>query len=63
MGSGLKLGRNPNPDWVETVVALLDAGADTHGAWVTEKPPSSEVAALLLACGVTPPSEADEPAS
>ena len=63
VGSGLKLGRNPDPDWVGTVTTLLDAGADTQGAWVTENPPSSEVGALLRARGVTPPSEADEPAS
>ena len=63
VGSGLKLGRNPDPDWVSTVTTLLDAGADPQGAWVTEKPPSSEVAALLRARGVIPPTEVDDPAS
>jgi hypothetical protein len=39
---------------VATVEALLDAGASADGAWVTGKPPSDEVATLLLAHGIGP---------
>jgi len=41
-------------DWVATVQALLDAGADTANAWISAKPPSDDVAALLLAHGISP---------
>jgi ankyrin repeat protein len=55
IGSGLRLGRDPHPDWPATVSALLDAGASTDGITVSpddQKPPSPEVAALLRARGI-----------
>ena len=44
-------------DWVATCAVLLDAGASREGVWVTGKPPSEDVAAVLARYGVTP----DEP--
>jgi ankyrin repeat protein len=55
VGSGLRFGRDPNPDWVATVQILIDAGASLEGAWVDIKPPSPEVAALLRTHGVRDP--------
>jgi ankyrin repeat protein len=55
VGSGLRLGRDPHPDWPATVSALLDAGAATDGITLSpedQKPPSPEVAALLRARGI-----------
>lgn len=56
VGSGLRLGHDPQPDWPATVSALLDAGASTQGITLSPddpKPPSPEVAALLRARGIT----------
>ena len=44
-------------DWVATCTVLLEAGASREGAWITDKPPSEEVATLIARYGVTP----DEP--
>ena len=44
-------------DWVGACAALLDAGASREGVWVTGKPPSEDVAALIAGYGITP----DEP--
>src|SRR6266581_517652 len=55
VGSGLRLGHDPHPDWPATVAALLDAGASTEGIVLSPddpKPPSPEVAALLRARGI-----------
>ena len=55
VGSGMRLGHDPDPDWAATVSALLDAGASTAGITLSpedQKPPSPEVAALLRARGV-----------
>ena len=55
VGSGLRLGHDPQPDWPATVSALLDAGASTQGITLSPddpKPPSPEVAALLRARGI-----------
>ena len=63
VGSGLRLGHHPDPDWPATVRALLDAGAATDGIVLSpddQKPPSPEVAALLRARGI--PGEAESPA-
>jgi hypothetical protein len=52
VGSGMRLGHDPHPDWPATVSALLDAGASTGGITLSPddpKPPSPEVAALLQA--------------
>ncbi len=61
VGSGLRLGHAPDPDWVATVHALVAAGASTDGVWVAGKPPSDDVAAVLHAYGVDAPDE-EEPA-
>ncbi|HEX5117633.1 MAG TPA: ankyrin repeat domain-containing protein [Pseudonocardiaceae bacterium] len=45
--------------WVDTVRLLLDAGATRHDVWVSDKPPSDEVGALLRAYGIAPDDEAE----
>jgi ankyrin repeat protein len=60
VGSGMRLGHNPHPDWPATVSALLDAGASAGGVVLSPddpKPPSPEVAALLRARGIPGPTE------
>ena len=55
VGSGMRLGHAPDPDWPGTVGALLDAGASTGGILLSpddQKPPSAEVAAVLRARGI-----------
>jgi hypothetical protein len=55
VGSGVRLGGNPDPDWAGTVRALIDAGASTAGIVLSpddDKPPSPEVAALLSDYGI-----------
>ncbi len=64
VGSGERSGR-PG-DWIETVRLLVEAGADRHDVWVSEKPPSEAVAHLLHHYGITPdeptaPLPSDEP--
>jgi ankyrin repeat protein len=58
VGSGDPPRHHPDGDWGATIQALLDAGANTDNAWIPDKPPSDEVAALLLAHGIGP---SDEP--
>jgi ankyrin repeat protein len=55
VGSGFKLGHAADPDWVATVQALIDRGASLENAWVPGKPPSGEVAELLIAHSVQQP--------
>ena len=50
VGSGERSGE-PG-DWTGTVRLLIEAGASTHGVWVTGKPPSEEVADLLTHYGI-----------
>jgi hypothetical protein len=55
VGSGMRLGGNPAPDWPGTVRALIEAGASTAGIVLSpddDKPPSPEVAALLSDYGI-----------
>lgn len=55
VGSGIRPGQNPEPDWVATVLALIVAGASTAGLALSPdnpKPPSPEVAQLLREHGV-----------
>ena len=52
VGSGEQAGK-PG-DWIETVRLLIEAGATRTGVWITGKPPSEEIAALLLQYGTTP---------
>lgn len=52
VGSGERPTNVPNPDWSQTVRALLDRGASTDGIELAHddpKPPSVEVAALIRA--------------
>jgi ankyrin repeat protein len=54
-GSGFQPDTAPDPDWIATIQALLDAGADTSDVALSpddQKPPSDEVAAFLRATGV-----------
>jgi ankyrin repeat protein len=57
VGSGLRLGHAPAPDWVATVRTFIDAGASLDGAWIGDKPPSLEVAELLAAYGIHEPED------
>jgi ankyrin repeat protein len=52
VGSGEQAGQ-PG-DWTGTVSLLIDAGASLADVWVASKPPSDEVAQVLLRYGVTP---------
>ena len=55
VGSGMRLGHAPDPDWPATVSALLNAGASAGGIVLSPddpKPPSPEVAAVLRARGI-----------
>ena len=55
VGSGMRLGHDPDPDWPATVRVLLDAGASAAGIVLSPddpKPPSPEVAALLRTRGI-----------
>ena len=52
VGSGEQAGK-PG-DWTGTVRLLIEAGASRDGAWITGKPPSEEVADLLMRYGITP---------
>jgi len=55
VGSGMRLGHAPDPDWVTTVRALIEAGASTEGIVLSPddpKPPSPEVATLLRSHGI-----------
>jgi hypothetical protein len=56
VGSGERAGK-PG-DWTAAVRLLIEAGASRDGVWITGKPPSEEVADLLMRYGITP----DEPA-
>jgi ankyrin repeat protein len=59
VGSGMRLGRCPNPDWVATIQLLINAGASIEDAWLTgAKTPSRDVAELLRAHGVSEPHSA-----
>jgi ankyrin repeat protein len=55
VGSGLRLGQAAHPDWIATVRTLIDAGASTGAITLSPddpKPPSPEVAELLLSYGI-----------
>ena len=52
VGSGEQAGQ-PG-DWTAAVRLLIEAGASRDGVWVTGKPPSEEVADLLMHYGITP---------
>jgi Ankyrin repeats (many copies)/Ankyrin repeat len=56
VGSGERAGQ-PG-DWTGTVTLLIEAGASRQDVWVSGKPPSEEVADLLLRYGIS----AGEPA-
>lgn len=52
VGSGEQYGE-PG-DWTTTVTLLLEAGASRRDVWVTDKPPSDQVADLLHGHGIAP---------
>lgn len=55
VGSGQKLGHNPDADWVATVQTLIEAGASTQDVTLSPddaKPPSPQVAQLLRGYGI-----------
>jgi len=56
VGSGLRLGHNPDPDWIGTVRTPIEAGASTEEISLSPddpKPPSPDVAELLRGHGVS----------
>src|ERR1022692_1183851 len=55
VGSGERAGQPGN--WIETVRLLIDAGASRDDAWISGKPPSEEVIALLRSYGIAPDDE------
>jgi hypothetical protein len=55
---GSREGAGKPGDWTGTVRQLVEAGAARQGVWISAKPPSEEVMALLRSYGITP----DEPA-
>jgi ankyrin repeat protein len=59
VGSGDPPRHHPDGDWITTVQALFDAGAALDEGWSIGKPPSDEVAALLLAYGIGPDTDTD----
>jgi ankyrin repeat protein len=61
VGSGERAGE-PG-DWTGTVRLLIEAGASRQDVWISGKPPSEDVADLLLQYGVTPGGPAGEPGS
>ena len=55
VGSGQRLGHNPDPDWIATIRTLIQAGASTQDITLSPddpKPPSPDVAELLRGHGV-----------
>jgi ankyrin repeat protein len=57
VGSGERAGEPGN--WIETVRLLIDAGASRDDVWISGKPPSEEVIALLRSYGITPDDESE----
>lgn len=57
VGSGEQAGKPGH--WVDTIRLLVDAGASRDGVWISDKPPSEEVAEVLRDNGITP-GEPDE---
>jgi Ankyrin repeats (many copies) len=55
VGSGERADR-PG-DWAETIRLLIDAGASRDDVWISGKPPSEEVIALLRSHGIAPDDE------
>ena len=55
VGSGRASTDDPTGDWVATIEALLDAGANPDDCWVATKPPNDAVATLLIERGVDAP--------
>ncbi|HEX5407607.1 MAG TPA: ankyrin repeat domain-containing protein [Pseudonocardiaceae bacterium] len=55
VGSGERPRYARDADWVATVRTLLAAGSATDDAWIGGKPPSEEIAALLVASGIDEP--------
>lgn len=62
VGSGERRPTNPNPDWVETVRVLLDAGAATSQITIDPEDPlqaSPDIVELLRARGIVPPASTE----
>lgn len=60
VGSGERAGKPGG--WIATVRMLIEAGAARDAVWITGKPPSEQVADLLLHYGITPDEPAEAPA-
>jgi hypothetical protein len=57
VGSGEREGHAGN--WAETVRLLIDAGASRRDVWISGKPPSEEVIALLRSYGIAADEESE----
>jgi hypothetical protein len=57
VGSGEQAG-NPG-SWIDVIRLLVSAGASRDGVWIAGKPPSEDVAELLLSYGISPDNGAE----
>jgi ankyrin repeat protein len=57
VGSGERPRSAIDADWAAAVRALLAAGSASHDAWIDSKPPSEEVAAVLVDHGIAEPDD------
>ncbi|MGH9130815.1 MAG: hypothetical protein ACRDWV_03895 [Acidimicrobiales bacterium] len=48
-------------EWIDTVRLLIEAGASRNGVWISDKPPSEEVAEVLRSYGITPAEPGEQP--
>lgn len=60
VGSGEATRSLPGADWAGAIRMLMAAGVSTEGAWVEGKPPSEDVAALLVGYGIDEPDAEDD---
>ena len=51
VGSGEQAGK-PG-DWIDTIRILIEVGASREGVWISDKPPSEEIAEVLRDYGIT----------
>jgi ankyrin repeat protein len=57
VGSGEQAGHQGS--WIDVIRLLVSAGAARDGVWIASKPPSEDVAELLLSYGISPDDEAE----
>jgi ankyrin repeat protein len=60
IGSGERPRTARDADWPGTVRTLLAAGSNVDDAWIDGKPPSEDIAAVLVDLGIDEPDRADD---